>query len=124
MRFSRRVFMAAGIWGVFVILPLYFLESTINEHQTPPITHAEYYYGFIGVTLMWQILFLVIARDPVKYRTIILVAILEKLSYGLAVPLLFFANRVPSLVLLTSLPDLVWATLFAIAFWKTPVTDV
>jgi hypothetical protein len=84
MRFSRRVFVAAGIWGLLVVFPLYFLEAKINQQQPPPITHPEYYYGFIGVTLAWQILYLAIARNPVKYRTIILIAILAKLSYGLA----------------------------------------
>ena len=80
--------------------------------------------GIWGVTLVWQILFFVIARDPVKYRTIMLIAILEKLSYALAVPVLFAAGRVPKGSLLISLPDLAWAILFAIAYWKTPVTDV
>ena len=124
MRFSRVVFVAAGIWGVLVVFPLYFLEATINQQQPPPITHPEFYYGFIGITVVWQILFFVIARDPVKYRTITLIAVLEKLSYGLAVPVLFAAGRVPMVSFLTGLPDLVWATLFAIAYWKIPVVDV
>lgn len=119
MRFSRRVFLAAGIWGVMLVSPLYFLESMV----TPSITHPEYYYGFAGVTLVWQILFFVIARDPVRYRPIMLVAILEKLSYVLAAPLLFVTGRVPMLVFLTSLPDLLLATLFAAAYWKTPVAE-
>jgi len=81
MRFSRRVFVIAGIWGALIVFPLYFLESAINVQQPPPITHPEYYYGFAGVTLVWQILFFLIANDPIKYRTIMLIAILEKLSY-------------------------------------------
>ena len=124
MRFSRRVFVAAGIWGLLIVFPLYFLEATINQQQPPPITHPEYYYGFIGVTLAWQIVYLVIAGDPVKYRTIILIAILAKLSYGLAMSLLFATGRVPMVTFLTSLPDLVWAALFAIAYWKMRVIDV
>jgi hypothetical protein len=119
VRFSGRVFLAAGIWGVLVVFPLYFLESLIGEQQPPPITHPEHYYGFVGVTLVWQILFLVIARDPLKYRSIMLIAILEKLSYGLAVPLLFAAGRVPGVILLPALIDLVWAALFAVAYRKT-----
>ncbi|HSB11239.1 MAG TPA: hypothetical protein VLM38_17255 [Blastocatellia bacterium] len=124
MRFSRTVFVAAGIWGVLIVSPLYFLESMINEQQPPPITHPEYYYGFAGVTLVWQILFFVIARNPIRYRPMMLIAILEKLSYCPAAGLLFAAGRVPSAVFLVSLPDLVWAALFAIAYWKTPASDV
>ena len=123
MSFSRRVFVAAGIWGLLIVFPLYFLESTINRGQPPPITHPEFYYGFVGVTVVWQLLFFVIASDPIKYRAITRIAILEKLSYGLAVPLLYAAGRVPGVPFLISLPDLVWAALFAIAYWKTPVTE-
>jgi hypothetical protein len=119
MRVAKRVFVAAGIWGVLVVFPLYFLESTINEQQPPRITHPEYYYGFAGVTLVWQILFFLIARNPIKYRSIMLVAILEKMSYVLPVSLLFATGRVPSVVFLVGLPDLVWATLFAIAYRKS-----
>ena len=123
MRFSRKVFVAAGIWGVLIMFPLYFLESVIGAQQPPPINHPEYYYGFAGVTLVWQFLFFLIAARPIEYRTIMLIAILEKLSYGLAAPLLFAAGRVPQVVLLTSLPDLVWAALFAISYKKTPAID-
>ena len=121
MNFSRRIFLFAGIWGALIIIPLYFLESTINAQQPPPITHPEYYYGFAGVTLVWQILYFLIGTNPIKYRTIMLLAILAKLSYGLAVPLLFVAGRVQNVVLVMSLPDLVWVMLFIIAYRKTPI---
>jgi len=117
---SKTVFLAAGIWGVLLMVPLYFLEAMINEQQPPPISHPEYYYGFAGVTLVWQFLFLAIARNPIRYRPIMLIAILEKLSYVIAVMLLFAGGRAPGVVFLTSLPDLVWAALFAIAYWKAP----
>jgi hypothetical protein len=123
MSFARRVFLAAGIYGVLVVGPLYFLESQISEQQPPPITHPEYYYGFVGVTLVFQLLFLVIARHPVHYRTIMLVAVLEKASYAVAVPMLYAAGRVPVVVLIGSLIDLVWGCLFAIAYVKTPATE-
>jgi len=102
------------------VLPLYFLESRISANSPPAITHPEYYYGFVGVTLVWQILFFVIAYQPWRYRSIMLVAILEKVSYGLAVPMLFATNRVSAVTFLTGLIDLAWAVLFAVAYGKTP----
>jgi hypothetical protein len=42
-------------------------------------------------------------------------AIIEKLSYGLAVPLLFAAGRVPGAALLPALPGLVRVVLSAAA---------
>lgn len=120
MEYARRVFLVGGILGVLFVVPMYFLEERIGQNQPPPITHPEYYYGFLGVTLVWQILFLVIAGNPLKYRPIMLVAILEKASYGLALPMLFAAHRVPAFVFVAGLVDLVWAVLFAIAYGKVP----
>src|SRR5262245_57410269 len=108
MPFARRVFLGAGIYGLLVVFPLYFLEARIGEQQPPPITHPEYFYGFVGVTCVFQLLFLLIASDPVRYRTIMLIAVLEKVSYGIAIPMLFATGRVPFIVLLGSLIDLVW----------------
>jgi hypothetical protein len=118
-RFAGRVFTAAGIWGVLLVFPLYFLEPLIGARQPPPVTHPEFYYGFVGVTLAWQALFFVVAREPYRYRPVMLTAVLEKLSYGLAVVLLFAAGRVPGAAVLPALPDLVWAALFAEAYRRT-----
>jgi len=51
VRFARRVFTADGFRGVLVVFPLYFLESWVGARQPPPVTHPEFYYGFVGVTL-------------------------------------------------------------------------
>ena len=68
MRFAKWVFLLAGVSGILLVVPPYFLERQTSEDYPPPITHPEYYYGFFGVTLAWQFLFLVIASDPVRYR--------------------------------------------------------
>ncbi len=123
MTFARRVFLVAGIWGVAVLSPMYFLEGTIGEHLPPPVTHPEYYYGFVGVTLVWQVLFFMIANNPAKYRPVMLIAILEKVSYGLAVPMLFAAHRVGAWVFVGGLVDLAWAVLFAVAYGRTQAPE-
>jgi hypothetical protein len=123
MQFARRVFLAAGIYGLLVLSPMYFLESRLNEQLPPPITHPEFYYGFAGLALVWQLVFLFVARDPIRQRQLMLFAILEKLSYGLAVPMLFATGRVGYVVLTGGVIDLVWAVLFAIAYGKTPAHE-
>jgi hypothetical protein len=120
MQFARRVFLAAGVYGLLVITPMYLLESRIGEQQPPPITHVEYFYGFVGLALVWQLVFLLIARHPIKYRTLMLFAVLEKASFGLVVPILFAIGRAPFPILIGSTIDLVWLVLFAIAYGKTP----
>ena len=62
MKFSRWLFRIAGIYGLIVLVPQYFLESKIGEQTPPAITHPEYFYGFVGVGIAWQIAFLIIAQ--------------------------------------------------------------
>jgi hypothetical protein len=99
MRFARRLYLIAGIYGLIMLVPQYFLEERNGRDFPPAITHPEYYYGFVGVAVAWQILFLVLARDPVRYRAMMIPAVLEKLSFGLAVIPLFLQQRIPSLML-------------------------
>jgi len=119
VRFARRVFLIAGIYGLIVLVPQYFLEGRIGRDYPPPITHPEHFYGFIGVALAWQLAFLVIARDPQRYRLLMLPAIVEKLAFGIAAPLLYFNGRVAGAVAGVASVDLVLAVLFALAFVGT-----
>lgn len=117
--FARRAFRWAGIYGLIVLLPQYFLEGQIGRDFPPAITHPEHFYGFIGVALAWQFAFLTIARDPVRFRPLMLPAILEKLSFGIAAIVLFAMGRIPLLVLAPALVDLGLATAFAAAYRST-----
>ena len=110
--------MVAGIWGVLVTLPLYFLYDFIGHQSPPVITHPEFYYGFAGVTLTWQIVVLLIATNPARYRIMIVPAILEKFSYVLANLALFVSHRMTAAQALPSTTDLVLAVLFIAAFLK------
>ena len=85
MKFAKVVFWIAGIWGVLVITPLYFMFDVISRNDPPPITHPGFFYGFAGAALAWQIAFFFIAMDPVRYRPLMIPSIFEKLSYGAAV---------------------------------------
>src|SRR5215211_2629811 len=78
MRFARIVFLIAGIYGLIVLVPQFFLERRIGEDTPPPITHPEFFYGFICVAIAWQVLFLILSRDPVRYRPMMIPAMLEK----------------------------------------------
>ena len=120
MRFARWTFVLAGVYGVLVVAPLYFLEAKISREQPPPISHVEYFYGFIGVTLAWQLLFLVIANDPVRFRPAMPVAVLEKVSFAAAVLALYALGRVGGQTLAFSMIDGVLGALFVAAYVRTP----
>jgi hypothetical protein len=119
-RFARRVFTGAAIYGLVALLPQYFLEARIGRDFPPAITHPEHFYGFVGLALAWQLAFLVIARDPVRYRALMPVAMLEKLAFGGAAVVLFALHRTPWPVLAVGAVDLVLAALFLMAYRATP----
>jgi hypothetical protein len=64
MKFAKIVFWAAGIWGVLVLTPLYFMFDLIGRKDPPPVNHPAFCYGFVGAGLAWQIAFFVIATNP------------------------------------------------------------
>jgi len=51
--------------------------DVIGRQDPPAITHPGFYYGFVSVGLAWQVAFLVIARDPVRFRLMMIPAALE-----------------------------------------------
>src|SRR6188768_1977112 len=120
MRFARWVFRMAGIVGLLMLLPMYFLEEQIGRDQPPPITHPEYFYGFIGVAVAWQFAFLVIARDPVRFRPMMIPALLEKATFGLAAVALWLDDRLADLTFVFGLIDLALGLLFVVAYLRTP----
>jgi uncharacterized membrane protein YuzA (DUF378 family) len=119
MRFAKLVFLVAGIYGLIVLVPQYFLEERTGHDYPPPITHPEYYYGFIGLAVVWQIVFLILSRDPVRYRPLMVPAILEKACFAIPAVILLLQHRIPSLIFGFAMVDAVWGVLFSIAYLKT-----
>ncbi len=119
MKFPRIVFWIAGIWGFLVITPLYFLFDIIGEKDPPPITHPAFFYGFVGLALAWQAAFCFIATDPVRYRPLMIPAVLEKASYAVAVVVLVSQGRTRPSDLVFAGTDSLLGILFVAAYFKT-----
>jgi hypothetical protein len=119
MIFARRLFHIAGLYGLVVLLPQYLLEGRLGRDYPPAITHPEYFYGFIGVALAWQLVFLLIAHDPRRYRPLMPAAILEKAAFGIPVLVLFALQRLSGTMLAAGSIDLVLGTLFLVAYRQT-----
>lgn len=115
-RFARRLFTVCGVYGLIALLPQYFMEQRLGQDFPPAITHPEHFYGFLGVALAWQIGFLLIAREPLRLRPMMLPAMLEKLGFGAAALALFALQRAPALVALAGAVDLLMALLFLLAY--------
>jgi len=123
MKFAKVLFYVAGIWGILVITPLFFIFNQIGTKDPPPVTHPLFYYGFAGVALAWQSVFLVIGSNPVRFRPLMLVGILEKLGYFVPAVILYLRHRVRVFDVGLACGDALLAVLFLIAYLKTPVTN-
>jgi hypothetical protein len=113
-RFSRIVFLFAGIYGLIVLLPGFLGEKMLAEKMPPAVTHPEFYYGFFGVGIAWQVAFMIISRNPQRFRAIIPAAILEKLTYCVACAVLLALGRIQPIIALGGVGDFILGTLFTI----------
>jgi hypothetical protein len=118
-RFASRVFRIAAIYGLIVLLPQYLMEGRIGRDTPPPITHPEYFYGFVGVALAWQLVFLIIARDPLRFRPLMPVAVVEKAVFGFPAIALYLAGRLGLQMLGAGIVDLVLGALFVVSYART-----
>jgi hypothetical protein len=116
MKFAKIVFWSAGIWGILVLTPLYFIFDLIGKKDPPPITHPAFYYGFAGIGLAWQIAFLIIATNPARFRPLMIAGIAEKFSYAATLIVLYLQRRLHASDLTLGVVDLLFGVLFVVAF--------
>jgi hypothetical protein len=119
VKFAKIVFWGAGIWGVLALTPLYFIFDLIGRQDPPTITHPGFYYGFAGIGLAWQFAFFVIAKDPVRFRAMMIPSVLEKLGFGFPVIVLYMQRRIGAGDLALGCIDLLLGALFLVAFGAT-----
>lgn len=119
MRFARTVFVAAGIWGIVVLTPFYWLVDVTGRRYDPPTTYPHFFYGFFAVALAWQIAFLVIGLNPVRFRALMIPGILEKCGYVATLAVLYGQGRITSVDAQAAVPDGLLGLLFILAFVKT-----
>ena len=119
MKFAKTVFLIASVYGLIVLLPMYLFEEKTGRDFPPPITHPEFYYGFIGVAVAWQVLFLILSRNPIRYRPMMIPSILEKAVFGIPAVILYLQQRISSFTLAAGLVDSLLGVLFVVAYLKT-----
>jgi hypothetical protein len=119
MRFARVVFIVAGIWGIGVLTPFYWLVDVTGRRYTPPADYPQFFYGFLAVALAWQIAFLVIGSNPVRFRALMIPCMIEKLGYVTTLLLLYGQNRVSAIDAQAAVPDGFLGLLFIAAFVRT-----
>jgi len=120
MKFAKIVFRIAGISGFLILTPLYFMFDRIGKTDPPPITHPGFFYGFVGVALVWQLAFLMIANDPIRLRPMMIPAIFEKLALSMPVAILVSRKLMHPSDLVFAGIDFFLGFLFLLAYLRTP----
>ena len=123
MRFARIVFVIAGIWGIVVLTPFYWLVDVTGRHYPPPTDYPQFFYGFFSVAMAWQIAFLVIGSNPARFRPVMIPGMLEKFGHVLTVASLYGQSRISTQDAQAAVPDLLLGVLFIAAFAKTRTSE-
>ena len=119
MKFARVVFIGAGIWGVTVLTPLYWLFDITGRRYQAPADYPHFFFGFVSVAMAWQIAFLIIGSNPVRFRALMIPAILEKLGFVSTLAVLYAQSRISAVDAQAAVPDLMLCVLFVVALAKT-----
>ena len=123
MKFARVVFIGGGVWGVTVLTPLYWLFDITGRRYQAPVDYPHFFFGFVSVAMAWQIAFLIIGSNPVRFRALMIPAILEKLGFVSTLAVLHAQSRISAVDAEAAVPDLMLCVLFVVALAK-PLRDV
>jgi hypothetical protein len=119
MTFARFVFIGAGIWGIAVLTPLYFLVDISGQRWAAPTSYPHFFYGFLSLAMAWQIAFFVIGWAPRRFRPLMIVAVLEKAGFVITAAVLYTRGVIAIDDAMIAAPDLVLGSLFVAAYLKT-----
>jgi hypothetical protein len=113
MGLAKWIFLIAGIFGLLSTIPLAFAEKVMEVKQ------PEFYYGFVLLDICWQVLYVFLSTNPVRYRPMMIPAFLAKGSGTVALTWLYLLGRVSTQWVAIGALDGVFAVLFLVAFWTT-----
>ena len=113
MKLARWIFLIAGGFGLLSTVPLLFTESAMQVKQ------PEFYYGFVCLNICWQVLYLFLSSDPVRYCPMMIPAFLAKASGTIALTWLYLLARVSTQWIAIAAADGLFAVLFLVAYWST-----
>ena len=118
MTFARVVFIGAAVWGIVVLTPFYWLIDLTGRQYPAPTEYPHFFYGFFSVAMAWQVAFLVIGTNPLRFRPMMVPAILEKFGYIATVTVLYATSRISFEDAIPAVTDLLLGVLFVMAFTK------
>ena len=106
-----------------VLTPLYWLFDITGRRYQAPVDYPHFFFGFVSVAMAWQIAFLIIGSNPVRFRALMIPAILEKLGFVSTLAVLYAQSRISAADAQAAVPDLMLCVLFVVAL-ATTLRDV
>lgn len=119
MKFAKYAFIGAGVWGIAVLTPFYWLVDVTGRRYAPPTEYPHFFYGFFAITMAWQFAFLVIGSNPIRFRPLMVPSMFEKFSYVVTLVVLYNQARISAADVQAAIPDLILGIIFVVAFVKT-----
>jgi hypothetical protein len=119
VKFAKYVFISAGVWGIAVLTPFYWLVDVTGRRYAPPTEYPHFFYGFFAITMAWQFAFLVIGSNPIRFRPLMVPSMFEKFSYLVTLVVLYNQARISTADFQAAIPDLILGILFVAAFVQT-----
>lgn len=110
VRFARGLYRIAAIYGVIVLLPLYFVPL--------PAPYRLNLVGFAGAALVFQGMFWIIARDPLRFLPLVGLSVFEKLCFGVPALAFWLRGQTDSVTATFGAIDLLLGALFAVAWFR------
>ena len=108
-KFANRIYFWAAVYGIPVLALSYF-------QPVPDPWHLPYL-GFVGTALVFQGVFLVIARDPRRFAPLMPVTVFEKLCFGVPALAFFARGQADGATAVFGAIDLLLGALF-LAAWR------
>ena len=118
MRLARWAFLMAGILGLLPAVPLVYAVVFDRQWLLPDMASMGlFFYGVLFQYICWQILYMVLARDPARFRPMMIPAFLSEVVAPLNTAWLYlYGARVWTA---TAVRFLSLASLFLVAYWVT-----
>ena len=69
--------------------------------------YPQFFRGLFAVALAWQVALLVIGSNPVRFRPLMIPAVIEKMGYVASLVVLYTTGRISALEFQPVLPDFV-----------------
>ncbi len=96
----RWLFLGAGLYGLAIVSTLYFGGTA---GRGADLLNR---YGFAGAADATELMYLVIASDPLRYRALMPVGVFSKLSFAIPCALLLLAGRIDRIMAVVGAIDL------------------